>query len=98
MLARSLSFLVQHARRCGAETGVFLILKTSMVLLLRGDRRCIWGSPYLDAFGEEDSELKRGKPLFLNASRYESLERLWITHGLDHSSRIQNQWMTEAAD
>jgi E3 ubiquitin-protein ligase UBR3 len=91
---------MQHAKRCGGDTGIFLVLKTSMVLLLRGDRKCIWGSPYLDAFGEEDGELKRGKPLFLNSSRYQTLNTLWLTHRFDHDTRIQNAWqhIPEAQD
>jgi hypothetical protein len=27
---------------------------------------CLWGSPYLDAYGEEDQDLRRGRPLYLN--------------------------------
>lgn len=33
-------------------------------------RHAFWGSPYLDEHGEEDSHLRRGKPLYLNPSRY----------------------------
>jgi len=79
---------VAHAERCGAGTGVFLILKMTSVLVLRDERRAIWGSPYLDEHGEEDVELRRGKPLFLSKVRYGTLQRLWLTHGFDHDSRI----------
>jgi hypothetical protein len=44
-----------------------------VVLLLREDRRCLWPSPYLDAHGEEDTDLQRGKPLFLSEERYRQL-------------------------
>ena len=37
-------------------------------------------SPYLDAHGESDLGLKRGKPLFLNQSRYNELAKLWLNH------------------
>ncbi len=36
--------------------------------MMRETHWCIWGSPYLDAYGEEDPELKRGRPLSLNRS------------------------------
>jgi len=77
-----------HAEQCGAGTGIFLVLKLTSVLVLREERRAIWGSPYLDEHGEEDVELRRGKPLFLSEERYRALQRLWLTHGFDHNSRI----------
>jgi len=81
-----------HAARCGAGTAALLLLKTSMVLLLRETHWCIWGSPYLDAYGEEDPELKRGRPLRLNRERYAQLQVLHSTHGLDHYSRVASSW------
>lgn len=49
-------------------------------------------SPYLDAHGEEDPELRRGRPLNLDAACYSQLARLWAasafefdTHMLHHS-------------
>lgn len=39
-------------------------------------------APYLDAHGEPDHGLKRGKPLFLNQKRYDELRRTWLTHGI----------------
>lgn len=49
---------------------------------------------YLDAHGEEDEFLKRGRPLFLSRSRYASLAEKWLHSALDydtlalHSSRV----------
>ena len=37
-------------------------------------------SPYLDAHGEEDPHLSRGRPLFLSAGRAEALAELWRNH------------------
>ncbi|ODN00342.1 E3 ubiquitin-protein ligase UBR3 [Orchesella cincta] len=45
------------------------------------------GSVYLDAFGEEDRELKRGKPLFLSKERYALLHQQWVAHRFDHTNR-----------
>jgi Proteolysis_6 C-terminal len=78
----------RHAYDCGAGVSVFLALKTTGVCVYRNDRLAMWGSPYLDEHGEEDAELRRGKPLFLSHERYSSLERLWLTHGFDQNARI----------
>ncbi len=49
---------VAHAQDCGGGTGVFLAVNSSTIVVIRGKRACIWGSIYLDSFGEEDKELK----------------------------------------
>lgn len=79
-----------HSQKCGGGVGVFLVLKMTSVIVSRDRRRSRWGSPYLDEHGEEDHELHRGKPLFLSKERYESLEKLWLSHGFDHDFRILN--------
>jgi len=48
----------QHALDCGAGTGMFLSVNSSTIVVVRGKRACLWGSVYLDSFGEEDRELK----------------------------------------
>jgi hypothetical protein len=42
------------------------------------------GSPYLDAHGEEDAGLKRGRPLRLAGGVYASLSDLWAGAGFDY--------------
>ena len=49
---------VRHASDCGGGTGIFLAVNSSTIVVIRGKRACIWGSIYLDMFGEEDKELK----------------------------------------
>ena len=39
-------------------------------------------SLYVDDHGEEDTGLRRGRPLFLKSLRYEALETLWRQHGI----------------
>ena len=84
----------QHAAVCGAGVGVFLLVKSTKILLIRGKRICLYPSVYLDQHGEEDEFLKRGRPLFLNKRRYLYLEDLWINGALDydtlalHTSRV----------
>ena len=52
------NFVYQHALDCGRGTGIFLIVLSSVIIIIRGDRVCIWGSVYLDSFGEEDRDLR----------------------------------------
>ena len=48
----------QHALNCGRGTGIFLIVLSSVIIIIRAERVCIWGSVYLDSFGEEDRDLR----------------------------------------
>ena len=56
------------------------MVKKCVVLLLHAQKGFFHNSPYLDAHGESDLGLKRGKPLFLNDGRYNELVKLWINH------------------
>ncbi|CAL8073578.1 unnamed protein product [Orchesella dallaii] len=78
---------IQHSIDCGAGTVMYLSVNSSTIVVVRGRRACLWGSVYLDAFGEEDRELKRGKPLFLSKERYALLHQQWVAHRFDHTNR-----------
>ncbi|XP_057527807.1 E3 ubiquitin-protein ligase PRT6 isoform X2 [Amaranthus tricolor] len=78
-----------HAMSCGAGTGVFLLIRKTIIFLQRNSRQARWPSPYLDAFGEEDVEMLRGKPLYLNEERYAALTYMVASHGLDLNSRVR---------
>ncbi|KAL1546338.1 RING-type E3 ubiquitin transferase [Salvia divinorum] len=80
-----------HALACGAGIGVFLLIRRTTILLQRSARQAPWPSPYLDAFGEEDVEMHRGKPLFLSQERYAALSHMVASHGLDRSSKVLRQ-------
>ncbi|XP_022745018.1 E3 ubiquitin-protein ligase PRT6-like isoform X2 [Durio zibethinus] len=80
-----------HAMTCGAGIGVFLLIRRTTILLQRCARQAPWPSPYLDAFGEEDIEMLRGKPLYLNEERYAALTYMVASHGLDQSSKVLGQ-------
>ncbi|XP_075036776.1 E3 ubiquitin-protein ligase UBR3 isoform X3 [Mixophyes fleayi] len=80
---------VLHSQNCGAGTGIFLLINASVIIIIRGNRFCLWGSVYLDAHGEEDRELRRGKPLYICKERYNVLEQQWVTHTFDH---INKRW------
>lgn len=49
---------VSHSLECGAGTGVFLVVTSTYIIVIRGKRACLWGSLYLDDFEEEDRDLK----------------------------------------
>ena len=49
---------VKHSIACGAGTAPFLLVNSATIVVIRGERACIWGSIYLDEFGEEDRELR----------------------------------------
>ncbi|CAN7998531.1 unnamed protein product [Ixodes pacificus] len=78
---------VHHSINCGAGTAIFLAVNSSTIIVIRGKRACLWGSVYLDSFGEEDRDLKRGKPLYLSVERYQLLQEQWTTHAFDHTSK-----------
>ncbi|MBA0830361.1 hypothetical protein Goarm_014899 [Gossypium armourianum] len=80
-----------HVMTCGAGTGVFLLIRRTTILLQRCAQQAPWPSPYLDVFGEEDIEMHRGKPLYLNEERYAALSYMVASHGLDRSSKVIGQ-------
>ncbi|KAF5802322.1 putative carboxypeptidase U transcription factor interactor and regulator Znf-B family [Helianthus annuus] len=77
-----------HAMSCGAGTGVFLLIRETRILLQRSAHQAFWPSPYLDAFGEEDIGMRRGKPLYLNEERYAALSHMVASHGIGRSSKV----------
>ncbi|KAF5282499.1 hypothetical protein FQR65_LT14269 [Abscondita terminalis] len=78
---------VAHSQECGAGTGIFLVVTSTYIIVIRGRRACLWGSLYLDDFEEEDRDLKRGKPLYLSKDRYQLLEQQWLAHRFDHTKK-----------
>jgi len=79
----------RHAATCGAGTAAYLLLRACTVLIvLENERHCIWGSVYVDAHGEEDHYLRRGKSMFLNSKRYNDLQHLMIRGNFVHDSKV----------
>ncbi|KAI7749986.1 hypothetical protein M8C21_021204 [Ambrosia artemisiifolia] len=81
---------------CGAGTGVFLLIRKTIILLQRSAGHAFWPSPYLDAFGEEDINIERGKPLYLNEERYAALSHMVTSHGIARSSKALHQTLIGA--
>lgn len=44
--------------RCGGGTGIFLVVPSTYIIVVRGRRACLWGSLYLDDYFEEDRDLR----------------------------------------
>jgi hypothetical protein len=72
--------LSRHAWECNGGHGIFLMLKHSSAILVHDGLIFRWPSPYLDEHGEEDPELRRGRPLFLSKARLQRLRELLLTH------------------
>ncbi|XP_053948183.1 E3 ubiquitin-protein ligase Ubr3 [Anastrepha ludens] len=76
---------VRHTITCGGGIGIFLVVTSTYIIVIRGRRACLWGSLYLDDFDEEDRDLKRGKPLYLSQDRFTLLESQWLSHKFAHT-------------
>jgi E3 ubiquitin-protein ligase UBR3 len=63
---------------CADGEGMFLLVKSTFVLLLKNGKGGWWGSPYLDAHGEEDRDLRRGYELFLNDYKMQTLKKILL--------------------
>ena len=72
----------RHARECGAGVGIFYLAHQCMVLLVDGPHAAYHPSLYLDAHGEEDRGLRRGKPLFLSSKRVAATHQLLVAHAV----------------
>ncbi|KAM3718469.1 E3 ubiquitin-protein ligase [Dirofilaria immitis] len=74
----------RHALICSSGVGCFLSLNTSLIVIVCNRRAALWGSVYLDVHGEEDRNLRRGKPLFLSKRRVERLTADWEMQTFEH--------------
>ena len=64
-----------HLRQCG-NLGVFLLLCSTMILLLKDGKGCLWGSIYVDEHGEIDKDLSRGKELHISSVKLQELKNI----------------------
>ncbi|OQR81787.1 hypothetical protein THRCLA_11410 [Thraustotheca clavata] len=88
----SIGECTRHAIECGGGLGLVLVLQQCRVVLLGGSMVAHFPCPYVDAHGEEDQGLQRGRPLKLDTSRYALLQTLWRSHRLfAEVSRLRNQ-------
>jgi len=72
-----------HTIECGAGVGIYLRTNDCKILLLAGKSKgCFLPAPYLDEYGETDTNLRRGNPLHLCKASYKKLCLLWLGHGI----------------
>lgn len=65
-----------HMLECGGEIGIYLLIKRCSLLVLHNENGWFMQPPYLDAHGEIDQGLRRGRPQYLNTQRYADTRRL----------------------
>ncbi|VDK69873.1 unnamed protein product [Cylicostephanus goldi] len=92
MLFRKFCF-VPHSLECGGDACCFIALNSSLIVIVREGLAAVWGSVYLDAHGEEDRNLRRGKPLFLSARRVDCLRSDWAEQEFERTGAT---WSTMA--
>ncbi|KAL1733010.1 hypothetical protein EV714DRAFT_205521 [Schizophyllum commune] len=71
-----------HMRECGGAIGVFFLVKRCAVLYLYANNGAFTPSPYLDAHGEMDSSMRRGRRQYLHHARWEDIRKIWLNHGI----------------
>jgi len=81
-----------HAKNDSEESGdgirIYFLLRSTQLVLIRGNRVFMGLSIYLDHHGEEDLYLRRSQLLYLNDVRMNEVRRLWLTAGFDYDSYI----------
>ena len=68
----------KHASKCGGGCGIFFLLQKCHGLLIHKEKAVPILSPYVDSHGETPHY--RGRPLFMDISRYDALHELWSGH------------------
>lgn len=77
-----------HALQENGGVGLYLLMKSTDLLIIRDGRVCSAPSIYLDAHGEEDLMMRRGRPLYMNDQRMSELRRQWVNVAFDHNSQL----------
>ncbi|CDK26190.1 unnamed protein product [Kuraishia capsulata CBS 1993] len=69
--------------KCMRECGLFLLPRSSGILMLYKGKGSFFDAPYVDLHGELDEDSKRSEPLFLSQPKYEKLVRnIWLGHNI----------------
>ncbi|KAJ7726568.1 hypothetical protein DFH07DRAFT_1000781 [Mycena maculata] len=71
-----------HMRECGGAIGVFFLVKRCMLLYLYSNNGTFSPPPYLDAHGEVDVSMRRGRRQYLHFARWEEVRKTWLGHGI----------------
>ena len=91
----------EHMMKCSNGIGVGIWVKNACMVLLSVTPRTssgeinltgtIRGIPYLDRFGEEDAQLRKGMPLYLSAQVYKELDHIWMQNDITRTIEKSNE-------
>ncbi|KAF7365509.1 E3 ubiquitin-protein ligase [Mycena venus] len=71
-----------HMRECGGAIGVYYLVKRCMLLYIYSNNGTFSPPPYLDAHGEVDISMRRGRRQYLHVARWEEVRKTWLSHGI----------------
>ncbi|EIW86012.1 hypothetical protein CONPUDRAFT_94286 [Coniophora puteana RWD-64-598 SS2] len=71
-----------HLRECGGAIGVYFVVKRCALLYVYPNLGTFVQSPYLDAHGEVDTSMRRGRRQYLHPARWEEIRKTWINHSI----------------
>ncbi|KAJ7160500.1 hypothetical protein C8R43DRAFT_1233736 [Mycena crocata] len=71
-----------HMRECGGAIGVYFLVKRCMLLYIYSNNGTFSPPPYLDAHGEVDVSMRRGRRQYLHFARWEEVRKTWLAHGI----------------
>ncbi|KAE9551073.1 hypothetical protein FO519_005710 [Halicephalobus sp. NKZ332] len=83
------TLIEKHTLSCGAGSCCYLSLNSTMIIMNYCRQALLWGTLYLDAHGEEDRNLFRGKPLYLSENRISQLLKSWYVQDLDRKGQLR---------
>ncbi|KAF8060768.1 hypothetical protein FPV67DRAFT_1423562 [Lyophyllum atratum] len=69
-----------HTQTCGGTIGIYFLVKRCSLLYLFANNGTFGQSPYLDAHGEIDISMRRGRRQFLHYARWEEVRKNWLNH------------------
>ncbi|TDL22308.1 hypothetical protein BD410DRAFT_256866 [Rickenella mellea] len=71
-----------HMRECGGAIGVYFLVKRCSLLYLYAGNGAFVQAPYLDAHGEIDILMRRGRRQYLHNARWDEVRKTWLNHGI----------------
>eukprot|EP00727_Mastigamoeba_balamuthi_P013243 m51a1_g8541 hypothetical protein (2296) ;mRNA; f:35376-52932 len=84
-----------HADEEHEGRALYLLPGAGLCLAVAGGAGAVVPSPYVDAHGEEDPMLRRGRPLLRDDERLEQLRLMFVAHRIDaacSSSDARHHW------
>ena len=91
----------EHMIKCSNGIGVGIWVKSAYLVLLSVVSRnssgkisligTLRGIPYLDRFGEEDFELRKGMPLYLSSQIYKEINYIWMQNDIPRTIEKSNE-------